>query len=154
MVTKSLFGGSQQRPVVISKFGKYGNDVPKEVVNIMRPSRFGNPFPSGTRLCFQDLQKACSLIGLFPKKGAMTVKWLETTFPGIAHIIQVRGGSLSRSDAIECFREWWGVVRAEGLVTDVEILALEGKELGCCCKPKRCHGDVLVDDFIRTKKGP
>ncbi|MGL4353100.1 MAG: DUF4326 domain-containing protein [Aeromonas popoffii] len=154
MTTKALFGGSQQRPVVISKFGKYGNNAPKGVVNIMRPSRFGNPFPTGSRLCYQDLQKACSLIGLFPRKGAMSISWLKRTFPGISYIIQDRGGSLSRTDAIECFREWWGVVRAEGIVTDAEILVLEGKELGCCCRPKRCHGDVLVEDYDKTKKGP
>lgn len=153
MTTQTLFGGSQKRPVVISTFSKYGGSPPKSVVNIMRPSRFGNPFPSGTRLCLQDLQKACSRMELYPKKGPMSTSWLRAIFPGICAIIMDRGGSLSRTDAIECFREWWGVVRAEGLVTDAEILALEGKELGCCCKPKRCHGDVLLDDYMRTKRG-
>lgn len=26
-----------------------------------------------------------------------------------------------------------------------ELLALDGKRLGCFCKPKPCHGDVLVE---------
>jgi hypothetical protein len=25
------------------------------------------------------------------------------------------------------------------------LIELEGKTLGCCCKPKRCHGDILVE---------
>jgi hypothetical protein len=30
---------------------------------------------------------------------------------------------------------------------------LEGKRLGCFCKPKRCHGDVLVK-LIAERGGP
>ena len=32
-----------------------------------------------------------------------------------------------------------------------DIMELDGKILGCHCKPKRCHGDVLVD-VIEAKK--
>ena len=32
-----------------------------------------------------------------------------------------------------------------GDVTRADLLALDGKKLGCFCKPKACHGDVLVD---------
>jgi hypothetical protein len=47
----------------------------------------------------------------------------------------------SRSEAIQKYREW--------IVTQPELMAklpeLRGKTLGCFCKPKRCHGDVLVE---------
>lgn len=31
-----------------------------------------------------------------------------------------------------------------GAVTIAELKALDGKVLGCFCKPKPCHGDVLI----------
>jgi len=30
-----------------------------------------------------------------------------------------------------------------------EVLKLEGKRLGCFCKPQACHGDVYVE-FLKT----
>jgi len=30
---------------------------------------------------------------------------------------------------------------------------LEGKTLGCWCKPKACHGDVLIELIKKKKKG-
>lgn len=47
----------------------------------------------------------------------------------------------SREEAIEKYREW--------ILTQPQLLAdlheLKGKTLGCWCKPKSCHGDVLVE---------
>ena len=47
----------------------------------------------------------------------------------------------SRDEAISKFREW--------LLTQGELLKdikeLKGKTLGCWCKPKACHGDVLAE---------
>lgn len=34
------------------------------------------------------------------------------------------------------------LVKEPGLVKS--LLSLEGKCLGCFCKPQRCHGDVLI----------
>lgn len=46
----------------------------------------------------------------------------------------------SRDEAIEAYEEW--------LLNNVELLdqldELIGKDLWCFCKPKRCHGDVLI----------
>lgn len=28
------------------------------------------------------------------------------------------------------------------------LLALVGKRLGCVCKPKKCHGDILIEEMI------
>ncbi|WFP45975.1 hypothetical protein VIPPAEUMC01_00040 [Pseudomonas phage vB_VIPPAEUMC01] len=46
--------------------------------------------------------------------------------------------------AIECFRShlWRNIM--EGLITVDDLLELDGKRLGCYCKPRPCHGDVLV----------
>lgn len=33
-----------------------------------------------------------------------------------------------------------------------KILELDGKTLGCFCKPKRCHGDVIVELIEETKR--
>jgi hypothetical protein len=45
----------------------------------------------------------------------------------------------TRTEVIEKFRKW--------IQTQPELLSalseLEGKRLGCWCKPLKCHGDVL-----------
>ena len=47
----------------------------------------------------------------------------------------------SRDEAIESYREW--IVKQPQLLKDLH--ELKGKTLGCFCKPKSCHGDVLVE---------
>lgn len=53
----------------------------------------------------------------------------------------------SRKEAIERYKEW--------ILTKPELLSclheLDGKVLGCYCKPKSCHGDVLVE-LIKERK--
>lgn len=47
----------------------------------------------------------------------------------------------TRKEAIEKYREW--------IMTQPHLLSslheLKGKTLGCFCKPKPCHGDILVE---------
>lgn len=46
--------------------------------------------------------------------------------------------------AIEAFRiDLWKRLKS-GEVTVHDLLKLSGKRLACFCKPKPCHGDVLV----------
>jgi hypothetical protein len=45
----------------------------------------------------------------------------------------------TRADAIRCYEEY---LIASGLIDDIH--ELRGKVLGCWCKPKSCHGDVLA----------
>ena len=57
----------------------------------------------------------------------------------------------SREEAIGRYEEY---LLSSGLIADIE--ELRGKILGCWCKPKACHGDVLVRllntlDEIRTR---
>ncbi len=45
-----------------------------------------------------------------------------------------------RENAIVKYRHW---LYASGLIKDIG--ELKGKVLGCWCKPKPCHGDVLAE---------
>ena len=47
----------------------------------------------------------------------------------------------SRDEAIESYRKW---IKAQPDLLD-KVETLRGKRLGCFCKPKSCHGDVLIE---------
>lgn len=50
----------------------------------------------------------------------------------------------SRDEVIRKFRDdFFGRVSTDDHFRE-EILKLKGKTLGCWCKPKPCHGDVIV----------
>jgi Domain of unknown function (DUF4326) len=55
------------------------------------------------------------------------------------------GNEISREDAVQKFQEYF----TERIEKDSEfrrrVLALKGRRLGCFCKPKACHGDVIAD---------
>jgi hypothetical protein len=55
------------------------------------------------------------------------------------------GNGTSREDAVQSFQRYF----TERIEKDSEFrrraLALKGKRLGCFCKPKACHGDVIAD---------
>lgn len=55
------------------------------------------------------------------------------------------GHGISREDTVNRFQKYF----AERIENDSEfkrrILALKGKRLGCFCRPKACHGDVIAD---------
>ena len=53
----------------------------------------------------------------------------------------VIGKDGSREEVIEKYRMW--ILNNEYLLSCLE--ELRGKVLGCYCKPKPCHGDVLVE---------
>ncbi|MFW6129562.1 MAG: DUF4326 domain-containing protein [Atribacterota bacterium] len=48
-----------------------------------------------------------------------------------------------RKDIINKYRQWF--LTQENLINDLP--ELKNKVLGCWCKPKNCHGDVLVEMF-------
>lgn len=53
----------------------------------------------------------------------------------------------TREEAIERYREY-----LEGNQELLDSLdELEGKTLGCYCKPKSCHGDILLE-FLSKRK--
>lgn len=55
------------------------------------------------------------------------------------------GSSGGRREAIARFKTYF----LERIDKDAEfktrVLALKGKQLGCFCKPKACHGDVIAE---------
>lgn len=57
----------------------------------------------------------------------------------------------SREEAISEYRKHLRALIECGAVTQDELLALDGKRLGCYCKPLACHGDVIVE-FINLAK--
>jgi hypothetical protein len=54
----------------------------------------------------------------------------------------------TREQVIEKYREY---ARNNPLIQS-ELDALEGKVLGCWCKPSACHGDVLVELLEERKE--
>lgn len=72
-------------------------NIPRDVVNIMRPSKWGNQYTIGK----DGTREECIL----------------------KYFIFV--------DMLDVFKEQ---IREE----------LRGKDLVCCCKPKQCHGDILL----------
>jgi hypothetical protein len=49
----------------------------------------------------------------------------------------------TRKEAVEKYREW--ILYGDGKHLLDDLHELKGKTLGCWCKPKACHGDVLVE---------
>lgn len=49
----------------------------------------------------------------------------------------------SRAEALAAYREW--ITKGEGKNLMNDLHELRGKRLGCTCKPKACHGDILVE---------
>jgi hypothetical protein len=46
----------------------------------------------------------------------------------------------TRDEAVDKYRDW--ILSNPELLKDLH--ELKGKTLGCWCKPKSCHGDVLI----------
>lgn len=49
--------------------------------------------------------------------------------------------TMTRDEAVERYRAW--IQRQSHLLADLH--ELQGKRLGCFCKPKLCHGDILAE---------
>lgn len=47
----------------------------------------------------------------------------------------------TREEAVEKYREWF--LKQEDAQEALDYL--RGKTLGCWCKPKACHGDILLE---------
>lgn len=50
------------------------------------------------------------------------------------------GKDRTREEVIEKYKKW--ILKQPQLLKDLK--ELKGKTLGCWCKPKKCHGDILV----------
>lgn len=49
----------------------------------------------------------------------------------------------TRQEAVDRYREW--IMAPEQATLRAQIKTLKGKALGCYCKPKACHGDILAE---------
>ena len=49
-----------------------------------------------------------------------------------------------RAAVLERYRSWLNQQIAAGRVQKTNLAQLHGKRLGCFCKPKLCHGDILA----------
>lgn len=54
----------------------------------------------------------------------------------------------TRTECIEKYEDY--LLHNEKLLS--KIMDLDGKILGCWCKPRTCHGDVIVETIERIKK--
>jgi hypothetical protein len=55
----------------------------------------------------------------------------------------------SRSEKLEQFRKW--ILTQPNLLNSLH--ELDGKRLGCWCKPKACHGDIYIELLDKIKSG-
>lgn len=67
----------------------------------------------------------------------------RSTKYGNPYRMEKDGGDYSREGCIEAFREWWYADGQEELRRQA-IEELQGETLGCWCKPKACHADVIA----------
>lgn len=51
----------------------------------------------------------------------------------------------NREDKIKAFKQYFYHRLALEPEFKKRILELQGKTLGCFCKPKNCHGDIIVE---------
>ena len=56
----------------------------------------------------------------------------------------VIGRDGDRYEVVEKYKQYLKKQIKNGEVTKTDLQSLAGKRLGCFCKPKKCHGDVLV----------
>ncbi|MCP3985360.1 MAG: DUF4326 domain-containing protein [bacterium] len=57
----------------------------------------------------------------------------------------------TRDECIEAFRADFHIKLADDAAFRRAVLDLRGKRLGCYCKPKPCHGDV-IRDYIESRR--
>lgn len=56
--------------------------------------------------------------------------------------ISAVGKRKARQEVIDHYRKWFrNKLRDEEF--RIQVLALKGKNLGCFCAPKRCHGEII-----------
>lgn len=52
----------------------------------------------------------------------------------------------------KCYEHYRNLYRQDPQRFIIELKALSGKRLGCFCKPKACHGDIIVIIFNKLIK--
>lgn len=69
----------------------------------------------------------------------------RTTQFGNPFLLEKDGGTHTREESVEDYRAWF----KQKVESDPEfrqaVEELRGKKIGCWCKPKACHGDVILE---------
>ena len=52
--------------------------------------------------------------------------------------------TVTRQQAVQSYRIWFPKKFPDSILKK-KLKKLEGKKIGCFCKPEECHGDVLVE---------
>lgn len=55
-----------------------------------------------------------------------------------------RASEYGRKEALRLYKPWLINQIRTGKITRKDLESLRGKRLGCGCKPKKCHGDILA----------
>jgi len=55
------------------------------------------------------------------------------------------GGEYTREGSIEEYREWFKNKIQSDEEFREQVEELRGETLGCWCRPKACHGDVILE---------
>ena len=61
------------------------------------------------------------------------------------------GGDYTREGCVEAYAEWFEQKIADDDEFRAAVEELRGETLGCWCKPKACHGDVIVEHLRQTE---
>jgi len=69
----------------------------------------------------------------------------RTTKFGNPFRLEKDGGKYSRAESIQKYREWFYNRIQEDPEFRKEVEDLKGLRLGCWCKPKDCHGDIIKE---------
>ena len=72
----------------------------------------------------------------------------RTTEFGNPFRLEKDGGEYTREESVERYREWFIDEIESNPEFREAVEDLRGETLGCWCKPKACHGDVILE-YIR-----
>mgnify|MGYP002760484960 FL=1 len=72
------------------------------------------------------------------------------TIFGNKFILKKDGGDYTRKESVERYREWFKHKVEEDAEFRKSVHNLIGEILGCWCKPKDCHGDIILQ-YLRGK---
>lgn len=64
---------------------------------------------------------------------------------GNKFVLEEDGGTYTREESVEKYREWFKNKIRKDPDFRKAVDDLEGEKLGCWCKPKPCHGDVILE---------
>lgn len=71
----------------------------------------------------------------------------------IGEHIHQKPDPVTREEAIAWFKEYFYARLKIDHEYRKQVEALKGKRLGCFCKPKACHGDVIAEYLDRDDPG-